>query len=475
MDLKAMLNADSAVDADHGRRSGASTTASAGATAGAERRDSANGDSTPAQKESESEIDAYGRIRREASLQQDDVEQSSGTSRKRDAGEFDSPEPKRLSTDVRARNGGANERADGDRADVTRDTPDDDRKEAASSAQTQTQTQAQAQSQSQQIAAPLRPSLEPSYTSRPVLDDMSRQIGDFIKYYLAVDPNWQGKSGIEIEAKLGMLLAKDTGDPSVRPGSRFAIPHIISAAILEQGEPRDLPFVFTSSMTEHQHRHFNGHLNREVEVSNTKPRTRQPLAYRHLYQTDTTYERPSRRGGAGSSGGVEKIRITRDDRSKEVIACICKRSVAQLNVTFPDRPFDVRISINHEEDRRPPPSRQELDDAYSGWVVKSIRRKDRVSYTHQFVQIDLTQVFVAGGGGGGGGGRDSGGGGAGGEKVHELEVECCNMAEWAKAAIAHADGRASKFEDLVRQFCGSIASLNQVAAAHQQQQSQQSQ
>ena len=289
---------------------------------------------------------------------------------------------------------------------------------------------------------------------------MSRKVANFIRYYLAVDPNWQGKSGIEIEAKLGVLVAKDTGDPNVVPGSRFTIPHIISAAILEQGESRDLPFVFQSSMTDAQHKAFNLHLNREVEKSNSRPRTRHALAYKHTYQTDTQYERPRRTsgshgGGPGGDDRYEKIRITHDDRTKSVVACVSKQSIAQLNITHPDMPFDVRISINYEEPKQAPPQ-TDLDRPVSaggpGWKMSSVRKKDRMTYTHQAVQIDLTQVTTGQGG-----------------RVNELEVECCNMADWSRQAVADVDGRQNRFDDLVGQFCSTVNKLNQVAAEAGQQ------
>ena len=92
-----------------------------------------------------------------------------------------------------------------------------------------------------------------------------------------------------------------------------------------------------------------------------------------------------------------------------------------------------------------------------GWKVTNVRRKDRMTYTHQAVQIDLTQVGIVD--------LRTGEG----DKVHELEVECCNMADWSRQAVADVDGRQNRFDDLVGQFCSTVNKLNQVAAEAGQQ------
>ncbi|BFZ55388.1 mRNA-capping enzyme subunit beta [Savitreella phatthalungensis] len=281
-----------------------------------------------------------------------------------------------------------------------------------------------------------RPVLEPSYTSRLVLDDLTRNIANFLKFYLAIDPNWSGKSGIEIEAKFGTLMLKDSGVQE-----RFEIPHIISAAILEQAEARDVPFMFRSELSPQQYAFFNEHLNREVERSNAKPRARHGIAYVHTRETDTVYEK----GGARTQGS-RGLRITRNDKTGQVSACIIKHQVAQLNITCPNSAFDLRISINHEEAKDVP---EAIESSSSGYTASSIRQKDRLSYTHQHIRMDLTMITSPQRG-----------------KIHELEVECHNMPDWSRQALRAEAGEPSRFDDMVNQFVSTIVGLSQAYNDH---------
>ena len=51
----------------------------------------------------------------------------------------------------------------------------------------------------------------------------------------------------------------------------------------------------------------------------------------------------------------------------------------------PHRPFDYRISINAETPMPPPP--ETSSPVY-------VREKDRLSYTHENFNVDLTQVIL---------------------------------------------------------------------------------
>lgn len=125
------------------------------------------------------------------------------------------------------------------------------------------------------------------------------------------------------------------------------------------------------------------------------------MSYKHVHETDAFFE-PS----ADLSQSVQlsippsvqsainhrrtfKLRVTRDQKSGAILAKIVKVRVADLNIYSPNTLFDWRISVN-------------IEMSYSGDISnltptvehgkRTDRNKDRVSYTHQAYQIDLTQV-----------------------------------------------------------------------------------
>jgi polynucleotide 5'-triphosphatase len=122
--------------------------------------------------------------------------------------------------------------------------------------------------------------------------------------------------------------------------------------------------------------------------------------YAHRRERDTFFELP--RSAHATLPGcmravqnprhVVKVRVTRDQRSGELLAKIIKARVADLDIYNPQSLLDCRISVN-------------LEMRYDGDVESLIsssesvrmpdRNKDRLSYTHSHYQIDLTQVTVA--------------------------------------------------------------------------------
>jgi hypothetical protein len=80
-----------------------------------------------------------------------------------------------------------------------------------------------------------------------------------------------------------------------------------------------------------------------------------------------------------------------------------KIRIADLHVFCPNDPLDCRISVNLEADYNGPVD--DLRPSNSNGVPRT-RTKDRLSYEHQFISVDLTQVTT-----------DDGG------LTHELELE----------------------------------------------------
>ncbi|KAJ3121233.1 mRNA-capping enzyme subunit beta [Physocladia obscura] len=231
-------------------------------------------------------------------------------------------------------------------------------------------------------------------------DDIIRFVSDWLLAEitkLGNDPN------IEIEAKLGVLVEKR---------SRAADERIKMAALTETviSESYFLQNVrFKSEMTLDYHGNFNRLLNKAVEDQ------RGAIRYTHRYEADKFYS-PRRQNG-------EKVRVSVNKKTDEIIAVIEKTRVANLNVYSPNTGLDYRISINVETP---------VDAPYNEDEVIYQRDKDRLSYVHQCVQIDLTQVI-----------DDSG------KKVHELELEFASTEQILKEKEKLDHRQPNQFQEIV--------------------------
>lgn len=99
------------------------------------------------------------------------------------------------------------------------------------------------------------------------------------------------------------------------------------------------------------------------------------MDYDHLYLIDNFYNVDG-----------QKIRVTRDEKSGEVLECVQKKRLGDLNIYCPKRFADWRISVNLEV-----PAPHPLG------TPTHTRRKDRMSYSHEEFKIDLTQVTSSSG------------------------------------------------------------------------------
>lgn len=195
---------------------------------------------------------------------------------------------------------------------------------------------------------------------------------------------------IEIEAKLGQLVDRDTN-------VRYHLPVVTEVVLAERSRT-----AFRSSMTESQHKGLNDFLNSKVTETHpqnpgAQSKRRVPIAYLHRRETDKFYELPPShvsmlppavQHALGNRHSV-KVRVSYDQKTGQLLGTIMKARVADLDIYNPQSPMDCRISIN-------------LEMPYEGDVeeLKSIatdsripdRNKDRLSYTQSHYQIDLTQV-----------------------------------------------------------------------------------
>lgn len=171
---------------------------------------------------------------------------------------------------------------------------------------------------------------------------------------------------------------------------------------------------------------LNDYLNEQVKLSmfhrtpSATPRV--PIQYVHRRQTDRFFELPAHLrqrlppsvANLLSPTAPLKARVTYDHKTGNVLAKIVKARVADIHIHMAHMPLDCRISINIEWDWDGPPHEIEQSQIPNK-DRQPDRNKDRLSYTHGFYQIDLTQVTHGSQGPQGQAGAPS--------KEHELEIE----------------------------------------------------
>ncbi|TIA82398.1 hypothetical protein E3P89_01169 [Wallemia ichthyophaga] len=170
------------------------------------------------------------------------------------------------------------------------------------------------------------------------------------------------KHKVEVEAKVGRFLDQS----AQRAGLPVAVETILSNT---DG------LKFESNMTENQaqHKHYNGILNKRASQLNQNLRSKIDCV--HNKEIDSFHS---------SGRGSGKVRVTRDQGKTDIKEMIEKVRVADLAIYSPKRLFDWRLSINMEVPHNDLPKQ---DPYYQ-------RKKDRMSYTQQEMQVDLTQVFA---------------------------------------------------------------------------------
>ncbi|KAF1814375.1 mRNA triphosphatase CET1 [Eremomyces bilateralis CBS 781.70] len=290
---------------------------------------------------------------------------------------------------------------------------------------------------------------EPTVTNFEPYNEFDRKIADFLFDTVVAGPDLGHPSAggpravFEIEAKIGTLVSRDDG-------GRIALP-VQSETILVPG----VSTRFESTMSKLQHRDMNRFLNRETQLSQQPPRI--PVHYRHSVEVDTFHPlRPAAldqlpayaRDLISMRKHAPKIRVTRDTKTNQVTAKIVKARIADLDIFCPGQIFDIRISVNVEM-RYDGPIETLVDGGDPMHVGANgnpggqpPRRKDRLSYEHQGVRIDLTQV---------GDPRDP-------SCTHELEVEV-DAEEVRRQGLMAQEGVENSFEPLVKRFLDNVRVL----------------
>ncbi|RUP50163.1 CYTH-like domain-containing protein [Jimgerdemannia flammicorona] len=213
---------------------------------------------------------------------------------------------------------------------------------------------AQARPWANQSGQPSRP-LEPSIFNTIPTDPVARRVAEFLTEHLP-------RPNVEIEAKLGVLIDKQSNQ-------RIKLA-VESETVLAAGD--DKWYRFESNMTMDQHSMFNKMLNEQVTRSQHRDYKGAKIQYKHTKECDRFYD-----------VGQSKVRVTTDQATGQVVpgGIVEKVRVANLNVFSPGSAFDYRISVNVEVPVKMPTGTPLFE-----------RNKDRLSYTHQAIKFDLTQV-----------------------------------------------------------------------------------
>lgn len=281
-------------------------------------------------------------------------------------------------------------------------------------------------------------------------EDLTRQIIGFIhQKVINEDPTLS--LPFEIEAKVGRLTDRSRGEEG-----RLSLP-VMSETIINTAIHN---VSFESRMTEHYHKMMNDYLNQSVLLSKQQPesgkRARIPMEYKHSREVDAFYELPHSelermpaaiRERFQFSKRRPRIRITRDKQKGDVIAKVIKASVGDVNVFCPNSKYDWRVSVNIEYQWDGSVDALEEHAANAGGSRGPNRNKDRLSYKHQFCQVDLTQVKIG-----------QAPGGSYEDISHELEVEfdVNVLRREAKLAMSHQN---SKYYEYMKVFVDNVRTL----------------
>lgn len=183
-------------------------------------------------------------------------------------------------------------------------------------------------------------------------------------------------SNLEIEAKFGLILDRSSG-------SRISLPVVTECILADVSNIR-----FESDIGLDVHRAMNRYLNNMVTGSKA-------FSYLHTKTIDSFI---------WHSGA--KLRLTKNQTDGYPIELIEKTRLLDISLHFPNAPFDVRISINTEDQKH-----LELFTQSSVQNTSTLgeRKKDRIRYTQKShgMRVDLTQVSS----------NENG-------LMHELEIEC---------------------------------------------------
>lgn len=279
-----------------------------------------------------------------------------------------------------------------------------------------------------------------------VYDDVSRKVCDFI-WRIAVDNELvrnaiaDPQTELEVEARWGHIVDK-------RSEQRLRGVWD-SECVLKNGA---MDVKFESTMTLEQHKRMNLYLNGQVSKSNAPGASREKVNYKHTHETDMFYEldqagfsslNPIVQRLISQSGTRQRIRVTKDAKTGQLLRAIIKHRLANLEISSPQTEWDYRIGINLEIAFHG--SLDSLQPVVEpGKTPESMQRqKDRISYSWMGAyQVDLTQVAQ------------------GQSKNHELELELDSSMLLDHAARVKKNDKTNKFEGLINGMMNNLRVLS---------------
>ncbi|KAG1774879.1 CYTH-like domain-containing protein [Suillus placidus] len=246
------------------------------------------------------------------------------------------------------------------------------------------------------------------------LDEFIREIADFVHHMIVTRPI-HPDAKVEVEAKLGILRDRTSGQ-------RMMLPVLVETILI----PNEVDVRFESNMSLTQHKHFNTMLNDLKRISSQPSHPTSPLEYSHIKVLDSFYPSEDR----------EKVRVTREEKSNTVLEITRKIRLGDLNIYSPKRAADWRVSVSLE-----------VPVSHPVGSPTHVRRKDRICYSHEEFNIDLTQVYS----------NNNATPNAPPEVLHELEVEIARPALLLSTASKRGDPNVPEldrnaFDELIRSF-----------------------
>ncbi|KAG2151322.1 CYTH-like domain-containing protein [Suillus clintonianus] len=248
------------------------------------------------------------------------------------------------------------------------------------------------------------------------LDEFIREIADFVHHMIVTRPV-HPDAKVEVEAKLGVLRDRTTGQ-------RLMLPVLVETILVPNLNEFDVRF--ESNMSLAQHKHFNTMLNELKLISSQPSHPTSPLEYTHVKVIDSFYPSEDR----------EKVRVTREEKTNTVLEITRKIRLGDLNIYSPKRAADWRVSVSLE-----------VPVSHPVGSPTHVRRKDRICYSHEEFNIDLTQVHS----------NNNATPNAPPEVLHELEVEIARPGLLLSTAAKRGDPNVSEldrnaFDELIRSF-----------------------
>lgn len=284
-----------------------------------------------------------------------------------------------------------------------------------------------------------------------VYDDVTRKVCDFIwttavnnetvRKAISESPHTQ----LEVEARWGQIIDKHRG-----PGGERLRGFHDTECVIRKTDNLDVKF--ESTMTMEQHKRMNMFLNGQVQQSVPASGSKRPeVKYHHTKEIDQFYDLGQTgfdklpntvRIMIAQSGRTERVRVSRDAKTGNVLRKMVKLRVANLEISSPQTEWDYRIGINLEVNY-PGPVEELEPSIEAGRSLRDMQRqKDRMSYSWLGAyQIDLTQVVQ------------------GPSKNHELELELSSDVLLAEAdKVRRKD--VNSFEPLINGMLNNLRVLS---------------